>query len=228
MLPAHEFELDLVLQPLPTNMILPDATCAFRLFGLDLALRDILLLLVATTTVYWCVQCVARHFRRQEIPHPLPMDFADLGFRMIGCKTRGTAKSQARRFETHFGVDHHLAAELWRDLEGSGWLRYAGLRPNPEHLLYALIFLRQYCVEEIHATHCNTNVRTFRKWAWFYAEGIANLDAKYVSHFLFAGRPCMTQPLIQSYCCLSNRYDGKTAFEATQERAASSPSMELT
>jgi len=113
---------------------------------------------------------------------------------MIGCKSRGSSKSQERRFKAHFGVEPGIAAGIWRELAFSGWLRYAGLNPNPDHLLFALVFLRCYCVEEIHANLCNTNVRTFRRWSWFYAEGIANLDKKYVSCCRWCRCRC---------CCLS-------------------------
>jgi hypothetical protein len=157
----------------------------FSLFGFDLVFRlnwlNVVLFLIAPMLFCCCVATAARRPRQEQIRFYDSMDFAELGFRMIGCKTRGTAKTRARRFKAHFGLEPGIAAEIWRELYWSGWLRYAGLRPNPNHLLFALVFLRCYCVEEIHATLCKTNVRTFRRWAWFYAEGIANLDKKYVS-----------------------------------------------
>jgi len=168
-------------------MVLPLANLptawAFQLLGFDVALRlDTMLFLVAGVVFGFMV---AARRTPQEIRLYNPMEFADLGFKMIGCKTRGTSKARARRFKAHFGCDPAAMSALWHELYKSGWLRYAGVRPKPEHLLFALVFLKSYASEEIHAALCKTNVRTFRRWSWFYAEGIANLDKKFVSCCVF-------------------------------------------
>lgn len=108
-------------------------------------------------------------------------DFEDFGFGIIGCKRRGSSKSRLRRFKAHFGAEPAIVAIIWRELAWSGWLRFAGRTPKPEHLLWALLFLKNYSTEEIHATLVHSCEKTFRKWAWFYALGIANLDRKFVS-----------------------------------------------
>ena len=70
----------------------------------------------------------------------------------------------------------------WRELVNSAWTLFSDSRgANPEHLLWSLLFLKTYSTEEILAAQVGANEKTFRRWAWFYAEGIANLDCKFVS-----------------------------------------------
>ena len=122
----------------------------------------------------------ARCGQQQQVILYSPTAFADFGFRMIGAKTRGSTVAQTRRFKAHFGCEPAIASQIWRALHLSGWLKK--IRPNPDHLLFALVFLRSY--NKVSATLCNTNERNFLRWSWFYAEGIANLNKKSCfSHF---------------------------------------------
>ena len=78
-------------------------------------------------------------------------------------------------------MEARLVAITWKELAKSGWLRFAGVRgAKPEHLLWGLLFMKTYAVEELHASMVGACETTFRKWAWFYAEGVANLDRKFV------------------------------------------------
>ena len=65
-------------------------------------------------------------------------------------------------------------AFTWRELVTSGWTHFSASRgANPEHLLWCLHFLKTYSTEEILSARVGANEKTFRRWAWFYAEGIA-------------------------------------------------------
>ena len=44
-------------------------------------------------------------------------------------------------------------------------------------------FLKVYATEENNASHVGADEKTFRKWVWFYAECIANLERNVVSAF---------------------------------------------
>ena len=76
---------------------------------------------------------------------------------------------------------------LWNLLGRSGWMKKLKHRPNPAHLLWALSFLKAYKKEADHAADVKKEEKTFRKWAWFYAEGIAKLVSRVVSFTLFIG-----------------------------------------
>ena len=117
-----------------------------------------------------------------KIEFPSSWEFEALGFELLGCKNKGSSKSKSRRFKAFFGAEPEIVAALWRELHESKWLFFAGVRgPKPVHLLWGLMFLRRYGTEETMAVLCKCSEKTFRKWAWFYAKGIANLDKIFVS-----------------------------------------------
>ena len=122
--------------------------------------------------------------RRFRIDLPNVGVFEQLGFSIMGLDDyqKGSLKASMRRFKAHFGLEPRVVAIVWKELAESGWLRFAGVRlAKPEHLLWCLLFLNNYNVEEIHSSRVGCCETTFRKWAWFYATGIANLDRKFVS-----------------------------------------------
>jgi hypothetical protein len=48
------------------------------------------------------------------------------------------------------------------------------------NIFFGVFFSSTPGVEEINAAHVEASERSFREWAWFYAEGIAKLDTKFV------------------------------------------------
>jgi hypothetical protein len=106
--------------------------------------------------------------------------FEELGFSIIRRTPVGSNNTKDRRFTSHFGLKPELVSVVWSELVNSGWLQYAGRKPKPEHLLWCLLFLNTYGVEEINAARVEASERSFHEWAWFYAEGIAKLDTKFV------------------------------------------------
>jgi len=106
----------------------------------------------------------------------------EIGCKLVGINTRGSSKAVHRRFVAHFGAAPNEVSVVWKELAKSGWLDFSGTRgAEPKHFLYALLFLKNYSVEEIHSCMAGCCEITFRKWAWFFAEGIANLDRRFVS-----------------------------------------------
>jgi hypothetical protein len=109
--------------------------------------------------------------------------FEQLGLSLIGHASHGAHRTTERRFVSHFGINSQLVSIVWRELHVSGWLRFSGRKPKPEHLLWCLFFLGNYNVEEVNAGFAGTSESFFCYWVWFYAEGIANLDKKFVRNF---------------------------------------------
>ena len=80
-------------------------------------------------------------------------------------RRRGIRNSDSllrQRYQYHFGVDPEITAILWVSLE------HFRMEPEPEpkHLLWTLLFLKQYSPEGVLCTMVNTNERTYRKWVW--------------------------------------------------------------
>ena len=135
----------------------------------------------AVLLLFWLLRELYIRFIMQ-VPLPSAAEFEALGLDMLRCKKRGSTKSRSRRFKAFFGAEPDVVCTIWSMLHQSRWLRYAGVRgPKPVHLLWALLFLRRYGTEEIMADVAGVCEKTFRKWAWFYAEGMAKLDLIVVS-----------------------------------------------
>lgn len=109
-----------------------------------------------------------------------PAGFESLGRDLAGYKTSHCYDTKRRRFVSFFGIEACLVSRLWSMLIQHGKL--AILRsPKPIHLLWALMFLQVYDTEERNAARCKCDEKTFRKWAWWYAEAVADLDEYVVS-----------------------------------------------
>ncbi|KAG9399900.1 hypothetical protein AC1031_011321 [Aphanomyces cochlioides] len=65
-----------------------------------------------------------------------------------------------RRFKSMFGVSPSIASILWKDLQPTP------SDAKPCHLLWALLFLKVYATEHVHAALCQVDEKTFRKWTW--------------------------------------------------------------
>jgi len=124
----------------------------------------------------------------KEISHtPLSnnMKFIDMGLMMMGSLHPRSNETTRRRFCSVFGIEAYLCELLWYELVESGWTRKAGRTAFRKHLLWTLHFLRSYATEEVNACHFHCDEKTFRKWVWFYSEGISRLDAKFVSDNIY-------------------------------------------
>lgn len=119
-----------------------------------------------------------------HLPHPSVQEFETLGLTIIGRGRNSSRRARKRRFVAHYGIEPRLVALVWRELMEDGWIvRCAGRCPHPKHLLWSLLFLKIYGVEEVHAARVGCDEKTFRKWAWLYAEAVAKLDRKFVRVF---------------------------------------------
>jgi len=103
---------------LPSFLAALSEQWAWQVFGLQFDVVDVVLFFAVSL---FCCYIAAR--RTQRIRLYDSMEFAIRGFRMIGCKSRGSSKSQERRFKAYFGVEPGIAAGIWRELAFSGWLQ---------------------------------------------------------------------------------------------------------
>eukprot|EP00171_Calliarthron_tuberculosum_P005219 IDg5219t1 len=71
-------------------------------------------------------------------------------------------------FERFFGTTPRACAVMWQRVGSSK-------QSDPRHLLYAHVFLKTYGTDHHHASICNVDEKTFRKWSWHYVEKLANM-----------------------------------------------------
>lgn len=109
-------------------------------------------------------------------------DFEAIGLKIMGREnSRACRKTCMDRFVSWFGAEPKFLAITWHELRKSGWLRFAGRQPRPEHLLWTFMWLKCYSSEAVHAGQARVDEKTFREKVWFYVKGIAQLDRKLVS-----------------------------------------------
>jgi hypothetical protein len=134
--------------------------------------------------------------RQTEVPRLSSQDFQELAGPLVNQAGRQIGSPTfMRRFLTSFGLPPHVVASAWNMIAGFGWLDHLGPRSlKPVHLLWGLMFMKGYATESDHAARAKCCETTFRKWAWFYVECLANLDAHLVSIlliYLFALWHCL-------------------------------------
>ena len=74
-----------------------------------------------------------------------------------------------RRYRSFFGIGPDIASKIW------GMVAIPA-HSYPKHLLFSLLFLKNYNAEHLNASLCNVDERTFRKWSWYYIREMAGLS----------------------------------------------------
>lgn len=84
---------------------------------------------------------------------------------------RGSRETTLNRFRALFGVTPLTCAIIWNRLrtvipEGG----------SPNHLLWALLFMKIYATEHVNRSLTGADEKTLRKWIWTFVELISNLS----------------------------------------------------
>ena len=111
-------------------------------------------------------------------------DMEALGRKAARIRYSNSEKVRERRFKAEFGVPTYIATVAWEMLEDSSFLQEnnPGQKPpNPEYMLWALMFLKKYSRVESLANTVRVDEKTFRKWSELYLEALAELDSDLVS-----------------------------------------------
>ena len=111
--------------------------------------------------------------------HILEMKKLEDEFSLIGQDMMGRSGFVDRRFRSFFGTTPGICAHLWEMLTPEVTL------PNGArkcHLLWALLFLKQYNTDHVNSSIVGTAVdeKTFRKWCWLFIEQISYLSTELV------------------------------------------------
>lgn len=97
--------------------------------------------------------------------------FFELGTCLIRAAPVIQSSVFSRRFKAFFGVDNVMCNKLWMLLCNSD-----SPGGKPVHLLWALMFLKNYATEHIHAAIAGCDEKTFRKWQWAYTKALSSLN----------------------------------------------------
>ena len=80
--------------------------------------------------------------------------------------------TKQRRFRAFFGTTASICSRLWSLC--SHILIAEGAMPV--HLLWALMFLKQYNTEEVNASMAGCDEKTFRRWCWLVVHVLADIE----------------------------------------------------
>jgi hypothetical protein len=111
-----------------------------------------------------------------------PEKFEEIGLALVVAGRKSRKKSEdarLRNFKGHFGLSPTHTSMLWILLGENKWF-ISKSEPDPKHLLWALLLLKQYSTEIVLSGKVGVDEKTFRKWAWHYVSGISKLGNKLV------------------------------------------------
>jgi hypothetical protein len=109
-----------------------------------------------------------------------PSVFVSIGLKILSkSKSARDGVTINRRWRALFGASPAVCSLLW------AWVDPPNNPKLPEnsemkHLMWALMFLRDYNVEENHATLTGADEKTYRKWQWLFVPQIAILESRVI------------------------------------------------
>lgn len=105
------------------------------------------------------------------VPLYSPRYFQNMAAKILNKNSYTYSKISCRQEKELFGVSSLVCYSIWEAI-------YEGLDDcsKPEHLFWALIFLKTYSSENTHSIIAGCSPRTFRKWSWEFIGLISNLN----------------------------------------------------
>lgn len=91
-----------------------------------------------------------------------------------------SANIALRRFKSFFGVTPIVCSIIWEKLTDE---LPAGA--EPKHLLWSLLFLKQYSNEHNRRSIVNADEKSIRKWTWIFVELLSNMNVVTLSYNFF-------------------------------------------
>ena len=96
--------------------------------------------------------------------------FWHLGHQISKHKIDGSISVGYRKFRAFFGTSPIVCVVVWEML-----MVHQPPKSKPEHLLWALLLLKQYAIESFNAALVGVTEKTFRKWAHTFIQLLSNL-----------------------------------------------------
>ena len=104
-------------------------------------------------------------------PIILPSLFVRYASEMMQRAPESSSVVANRRFRGFFGVSPSIYAATWSKLRS-----FIPRGAAPAHLLWALMFLKNYSTEHVNSALAGVDEKTFRKWSWRFIKLISDLS----------------------------------------------------
>jgi hypothetical protein len=78
-----------------------------------------------------------------------------------------------RVIKAFYGTNAAVMSDLWERCRRP-------CKTEPKHLLWALMYMKLYCPEDVMAILCSTSKNTLSKWVWLWIEAIADLSVEVI------------------------------------------------
>jgi len=100
----------------------------------------------------------------------LTKHFWNEGLRYASHNTENSSLTGLRKFRSFYGISPEVFATLWKLIrnkpEGS----------EPKHLLWCMLFLKNYNTEHVNTAITKVDEKTFRLWTWRFVNLLAQLN----------------------------------------------------
>lgn len=110
-----------------------------------------------------------------------PETFWRLGGKITGHPEEGSLPTGYRKFKSYFGTTPVVCVAAWDNFDSA--------RPpksEQKHLLWALLYLKQYCTEHVNTNLVGVTEKTFRKWCNILIRLLAKMPVERKSIFLIS------------------------------------------
>jgi len=81
-----------------------------------------------------------------------------------------------RRFRSAYGINPYVCNIVWSIIVNNNSQEFSTSSVCPKHLLWTLLFLRQYNSSEVNSAITGADEKTFRKYTWEFIYYLANMD----------------------------------------------------
>lgn len=100
----------------------------------------------------------------------LTRTFWDEGLEIANHSRTKSQLTGNRKYRTFLGVSPEVCSSLWKRISN----KPSGAQPK--HLLWSLLFLKNYNKEHVNAALVNVDEKTFRLWVWRFVGLISQLN----------------------------------------------------
>lgn len=97
--------------------------------------------------------------------------FIKLGNQYTESSMARSAKVALRRFKSFFGAPPSVCSIIWDKIKNQ-----VPVGGEPKHLLWSLLFLKQYTDEHTRRSIVGADEKTIRKWTWIFVELLSEMD----------------------------------------------------
>ena len=102
-------------------------------------------------------------------------EFINIASGFIAFSNVSTCYIKDKHFAGWFGVSSSVCKEIWCLLQRHSQQTLQETKVRRIHLLYTLLFLRQYAGERVVANMVKRTEKTVRKWIWLVIPMLSNL-----------------------------------------------------